>query len=244
VEGRVIGVNSAIYSPSGGSVGIGFDIPAEVAASVTRQLIENGKVTRGYIGATVQNLTPDLAASLGLKSPHGAIVDQLTARGPAEQAGVKSGDVIASVNGRSVQSSDDLTRQVALARPGEDITLGVIRSGKMRDVTIRSGLRPSEALLADGGGSSGGGVLGLQVSPDPSGGLLVDGVAPNSDAQTKGIRAGDVILRAAQAPVATAADLAQAADQARAAGRNSVPLLVARGGQKLYVPVQLEGKSG
>jgi serine protease Do len=244
-----VGINTAIFSPSGGSVGIGFDIPADVAASVTHQLIENGKVTRGYIGATIQSLTPDLADSLGLKSAKGAIVDQLTAGGPAEQAGLKSGDIVVSVNGHDVQSAADLTRQIALAHPGEDIDLGVMRGAETRQVAIRSGLRPSEASLAsnapqggDDQGSAGPAVLGLQLAPDAkSGGLMVQGVDPNSDAAAKGLRPGDVILRAGVRPVQSAADVAQAASDARHDGRKSVPLLVARGGQHIYVPVQIEG---
>ncbi len=252
VEGRVVGINTAIFSPSGGSVGIGFDIPADVAASVTRQLIENGKVTRGYIGATIQSLTPDLADSLGLKSTKGAIVDQLTAGGPAEQAGLKSGDIVVGVGGHDVQSAADLTRQVALAHPGEAIDLDIQRGGETRHVVIRSGLRPSEASLASNGNQPGGAgdaaagpaVLGLQLAPDAHGGLVVRGVDPNSDAAQKGLRPGDVVLRAGVTPVQSAADLAQAAAAARHDGRKSVPLLIARGNQHIYVPVQVEGEKG
>jgi serine protease Do len=253
VEGRVVGINTAIYSPSGGSVGIGFDIPADVAAQVTHELIDSGKVTRGYIGATIQNLTPDLADSLGVKSPKGAIVDQLTAGGPAEQAGLKSGDVIVSVNGHAVESGADLTRQVARAHPGDSLNLAVLRGGETKQLAIRSGLRPSEASLAanqrpsdeDDSVSAAPAVLGLQLAPDPkSGGLVVQGVEPDSDAAAKGLRRGDVILRAGVRPVQSAADVSQAAAAARHEGRKSVPLLVARGNQHIYVPVQIEGDKG
>jgi serine protease Do len=247
VEGRVVGVNSAIYTPSGGSVGIGFDIPADVAARVTQQLIATGSVTRGYIGATVQSLSPELATSLGLSIVKGAIVDQLTPGGPAERAGVRSGDVVVSVNGRPVTSSEDLTRQVALAQPGQDIEVGVLRNGRTQQLAIRSGLRPSEASLAGASPSQGGGedpgggqaLLGMQLAPDPQGGLVVQGVSPGADAAQKGVQPGDVILRAGANVVASPSDLAQAASAARAAGRKSVPLLVARGGQRFYVAVDL-----
>jgi serine protease Do len=154
LDGRVVGVNSAIFSPSGGSVGIGFDIPADVAAATTRQLMESGKVTRGYIGATIQTLSPELADSMGLASTHGAVVATLTPGGPSQHAGLKSGDVILSVNGREIDSASDLTRQVALARPGEDIRVGLLRAGQRHEISVRSGLRPTEASLAsnDGGG--------------------------------------------------------------------------------------------
>ena len=252
VAGRVVGVNTAIYTPSGGSVGIGFDIPADVAARVTHELISHGEVTRGYIGATVQNLSPELAGSLGLANVKGAIVDQLTAGGPAERAGVRSGDVVTSVNGRPVASSADLTRQVALAQPGADIRLSVLRDGHPLELSIRSGQRPSEAALAagtapsqsgDAGAAEGHAVLGMQLAPDPQGGLVVQGLSPSGDAAQKGMQPGDVILRAGAATVASPADIARAVEAARAAGRKSVPLLVARGGQHFYVAVDVGAHS-
>jgi serine protease Do len=153
IDGRVVGVNSAIFSPSGGSVGIGFDIPADVAAATTRQLIESGKVTRGYIGATVQGLSPELADSLGLGSTHGAVVATLAAGGPSLRAGLRAGDVIVSVNGRGVETASDLTRQVALARPGEEIRVGILRAGQRREIAVRSGVRPAEPSLANNDGA-------------------------------------------------------------------------------------------
>jgi serine protease Do len=250
----VVGVNTAIFSPSGGSVGIGFDIPADVAASVTRQLIEHGGVTRGYIGATVQNLTPDLAGSLGLAGGKGAIIDQLTPGGPADRAGLRSGDVVSAVNGTPVTNAAELTRQVGLARPGSDLALAVVRDGSQRTVTVRAGVRPSEVSLAQNGSAQGGGgeggralqpgALGLAVAPDPNGGLVVRGVAPGSDAADKGLQTGDVILRAGAHDLASAADLSAAAAEARRAGRASVPLLVARGGQRIYVPVKVGSARG
>ncbi|HVN00315.1 MAG TPA: Do family serine endopeptidase [Caulobacteraceae bacterium] len=249
LQGRVVGINTSIYTPSGGSVGIGFDIPADVAARVTRELMAGHAVTRGYIGATVQNLTPDLAASLGVAAARGALVDSLTPGGPSEQAGLRSGDVITSVNGAPVASSSDVTQQVALARPGEPIRLGVSRAGRPIEVVVRSGVRPSEEALsqadqgAEGGASDGGSVLGMRLAPDPNGGLLVQGVAPSSDAADEGLRAGDVILRAGSRPVQSSADVGEAVAAARAQGRPSVPLLVARGGQRFFVPVRI-GQAG
>jgi len=243
IDGHVVGINTAIYSPSGGSVGIGFDIPADVAAQVTRQLISGGMVTRGYIGATIQSLSPELAASLGIQATRGALIDQLTPDGPAARAGLQSGDIITSVNGRPVTSSSELTQQVALARPGAEIHLGVLRDGAARDVAITSGRRPSETSLAAAEGNSGeageSGLLGMRVTPDPSGGLVVEGVLPDSDAAQKGLRQGDVILRAGAHQTQSATDLSQAIGSAKSAGRPSVPLLVARGSQRFYVAVQI-----
>jgi serine protease Do len=132
VYGRVIGVNSAIFSPTGGSVGIGFAVPADVAARVSRQLISNGKVVRGYIGATIQNFDEDMAAAQGLAGQKGAIVAELTPGAPADKAGLTAGDIVLSVNGVRVKSSAELTRQVASAAPGDLLRLQVIRDGGTR----------------------------------------------------------------------------------------------------------------
>ena len=252
--GRVVGVNTAIFSPTGGSVGIGFDIPADVASSVTRQLISGGKVTRGYIGATVQNVTPEIAESLGLPSHTGALVADLTPGGPSEQAGLRPGDLVLQVNGHEVASATDLTRQVALARGGDVIRMQVRRDGKVREIPVRSGIRPTEASLALGGGQGDGkeaapepkvaAVLGMKLIPNPQGGVTVQGVAGDSDAGQKGLKSGDVILRAGDHVIAAPADLSAAAAEARQAGRKSVLLLVTRSGRQTFVPVEVEEGKG
>ena len=244
VAGRVVGINTSIYTPSGGSVGIGFDIPADVAARVTNELMSGHSVTRGYIGATIQSLSPDLAASLGLRATKGALIDQLTAEGPAARAGLRSGDIVTSVDGYPVTSSAELTQQIALARPGEEIHLRVLRDGEPRDVAITSGQRPSETALAAGAQDDSGdagqtGLLGMRVAPDANGGLVVEGLSPDSDAAQKGMQQGDVILRAGVRPIQSATDLSQAVESAKLAGRTSVPLLVARGNQRFYVAVPI-----
>ena len=248
LNGRVVGVNTAIFSPSGGSVGIGFDIPADVAASVTRQLITSGKVTRGYIGATVQDVTPDIADSLGV-ARGGALVADVTPGGPSDAVGIRSGDLILKVDGRPVTTAADLTRQVGGVHSGDTIHLQVRRDGQIREVAVRSGLRPSEGQLASndrspGGQGAGGGagpaVLGLRVAPDSQGqGVRVAGVSASSDAAQKGLRTGDVIERAGQQQTRSPGDLAQAVAQARESGHKQVLLLVARGGQHIFVPVEL-----
>jgi serine protease Do len=248
-NGRVVGVNTAIFSPSGGSVGIGFDIPADVVASVSKQLISTGKVTRGFIGALVQDVTPDIAESLGLKGK-GALVAEVTAGGPAAQAGLQQGDVVLQVNGQPIASGSDLTRAVGLARAGDPIRLQVRRDGQVRDLTVRSGLRPSEDALAandrapprGGGGEDGAmlGALGLQVAPDAQGkGVRVAGVESSSDAAQKGLRPGDMILRAGDRATNTLADLKAAVAEAKKAGRKSVLLFVGRGSQHTFVPVEI-----
>jgi serine protease Do len=183
IYGRVIGVNAAIYSPTGGSVGIGFAIPAGVADQVTQQLIAKGKITRGYIGATIETLSDDLADSWGLAGRKGAQVTDVTPNGPAQTAGLEPGDVVVSVDGVPVKSNTEMTREVAKAQAGETIHLDVFRAGKERNVDVRSGTRPSEQQLAQNGGqapddenggapagpphpaSAGPAILGMQVAP-------------------------------------------------------------------------------
>jgi serine protease Do len=249
LSGRVVGVNSMIYSPTGGSVGIGFDIPADVVASVSKQLISGGKVTRGFIGAQVQDVTPEIAESLGLKGK-GALVAEVTAGGPAAAAGVQPGDLVLQVNGAAIATASDLTRAVGLARAGDPVRLQVRRDGQVRDITVKSGLRPSEDALAAndrtsphaGAGEDGAtmGALGLQVAPDAQGkGVRVAGVDSNSDAAQKGLRPGDTILRAGDKAITTPAELKAAVADAKKAGRKSVLLFIGRGGQHTFVPVDI-----
>jgi serine protease Do len=251
VYGRVVGVNSAIFSPSGGSVGIGFDIPADVAQSISQQLIANGKITRGYIGATIQDVTPEIAESLGLSGHDGALVADVTPGGPSAAAGLRSGDLVTQLDGHTVASAADLTRQVGLARAGDDIRLSVRRDGKMREVTVRSGTRPSELALA-GKGDPGadappldeGKVLGMRLAANPQGGLTIQGVASDSDAGDKGLRSGDVIVSAGDQKTDTPADLSNAVKAAKDAGRKSVLLLVKHGDRRVFIPVDLDTDKG
>jgi serine protease Do len=145
VHGRVVGINTMILSPTGGSVGLGFDIPADVAAQVTRQLIASGKVVRGYIGASTQPVTREIADSLGLAAAKGALVAELTPGGPSEKAGLRQGDLVLKVDGQLVESPVELTRAVGQAREGQDLKLQVRRDGRMEDIVVRSGVRPAEA---------------------------------------------------------------------------------------------------
>jgi serine protease Do len=247
--GRVVGVNSAIFSPSGGSVGIGFDIPADVAARVSKELIADGKVTRGYIGATVQDITPEIAESLGLPLHKGAIVADVVPDGPSQKGGLLSGDIVMQVNGRPVTSAADLTRQVALVHGGQDIHLDVRRDGASRQITVRSGVRPSDVALAfnGAGGSAGGeqgGGLGLMVAANSGGGVKVERVAPNSSAGQRGLRPGDVIEKVGQHSVNQPSDVTAAVAEARAAHRKDVLLMIARHGQHLFLPVEIASAAG
>jgi serine protease Do len=252
VYGRVVGVNTAIFSPTGGSVGIGFDIPADVAQSISQQLIADGKITRGYIGAMIQDVTPEIADSLGMKDHDGALVADVTAGGPSAAAGLKSGDLVLSLNGHAVTSASDLTRQVALAHAGEDLRLTVRRDGAIRDISVRSGVRPSEVALAGGRGGPAAGdadadhakVLGMRLAANPQGGVMIEGVTSDSDAGDKGLKRGDVIMRAGDKDTDSPADLSSAVAEAKHAGRKSVLLLVKHDGRRLFVPIDVAEAEG
>jgi serine protease Do len=270
IYGRVIGVNTAIFSPSGGSVGIGFDIPADVASSITKQLISSGRITRGYLGATIQDLSDEMATSWGLSGHKGAVVADLVPGGPAQRGGLQQGDVVVAVNGQPVKSATEMTREVAKAHAGDMLHLDVFRDGKERAIDIRSGTRPSDAVLAQNGGPGGEGdqdtppdgaakaapqppILGMSLAPiDPQArqqysiaeavrGVLVEGVKGSSDAGEKGLRRGDVIVRAGDRQVASASDVMAAVGEWKRAGRSSIPLAVNRGGRTLFVPIKIEG---
>ena len=266
VYGRVIGVNSAIFSPSGGSVGIGFAIPSDVVDQITKQLISGGKITRGYLGATIQNVTPELADSMGISGRKGALVADLVPGGPAQKAGVMPGDVVESLNGHDVNSSTELTRLVAQSRTGDTLHLAVLRDGKVRTVDVHSGLRPSEAQLAraqsgedDSAGPDASAApqpktprtLGMMLGalddstrshlglPDTVRGAVVLGVKGSSDAGEKGLKAGDVIVMAGDRNVAKPSDVTEAVAAAKKDGRSSIRLGVRRDGHTSFLPIKL-----
>jgi serine protease Do len=264
VYGRVVGVNTAIFSPSGGSVGIGFAVPAELADAITKQLIANGKVTRGYLGVTIQNVNAEIGESLGIPARKGALVSDVVSDGPAARGGIKSGDVIQSVNGKAVATASELTRQVALAQAGDNLKLSVFREGKTMDVTVRAGLRPSEAALAQNGDDAGPKnapakptperpvVLGLGLTalddaarqrlglkPNTQG-VAIESVAAGSDAAKKTLRRGDVVVRVGDRTVASPADVQAAVAAAKTAKRPSVLLLINRAGRTIFVPLKME----
>jgi serine protease Do len=271
IYGRVVGVNTAIYSPTGGSVGIGFAIPADVVDSVTSRLIKGEKITRGYIGANIQPFTADMAEAQGLGDQKGAIVTALIPNGPAEKAGLRPGDIVTAVNGVAVKDSSALTREVAKGRPGETIRLSVIRDSSRVNVDVRSGTRPSEQELAargnDDGDNEGGSapgrtapatprapVLGMVLSPlddatrarlkiddKVKAGVAVDSVKSGSDASDKGLRQGDVITSVNTRPITSIAEITAAADAAKKAGRSNITIGVTRAGQPGYRTLKVDG---
>lgn len=248
IYGRVIGVNSAIISPGGGSVGIGFAVPASVAKPITDRLIRDGAIERGYIGVLIGNLTDELRAGLDLPaSTKGAYVSEVTEGGPAEQGGLQAGDVVLKMNGQDIDTSTALTRRVADVAVGQSVRLDILRDGRPRTVTLRVAKRPGQAELdatrsgasgAEGpaaGQAAGEAIAGLNVAPMSQAlrsrysipanvsGLVVTGVAAGVEER---FPAGMVILRAGNAAVSSPAEFQAAVEAAARAGRDSVLLLV------------------
>jgi serine protease Do len=230
-EGDVVGVNTAIFSPSGGSVGIGFAISGDVVQAVVEQLKAHGSVARGWLGVEIQPVTPDLADSLGVKPDAGALVAKESADSPAAKAGVKVGDVIASVNGEPVANPRDLARRIAAFGPKKVVKLTLMRDGKETTADVTLGAMPSDGALAVAaaapsakeGDESDVSKLGLELEAAPEGAKVVS-VEPGSAAEDHGISPGDVIVAAGGKDVARPADVAAALAEAKSAGRKAVLL--------------------
>jgi serine protease Do len=235
LDGNVIGVNTAIFSPSGGSVGIAFDIPAETVKAVVAQLKDHGSVTRGWIGVQIQPVTTEIADSLGLKNARGALVAEPQSGSPAQKAGIKAGDVIVSVNGETVTDARNLARRISAMAPGTSIKLGVIRGGKEDTLTLTLGELPKErqarADTEDRPSSRSVDVpkLGLSLAPTRNGeGVTVTQVDPNGTASDQ-FQTGDVILDVNGKAVSTPADVRKAVSEAQSDGKRSVLMRVKSG---------------
>jgi serine protease Do len=235
VNGKVVGVNTAIYSPSGGSVGIGFDIPAGTVKSVVAQLKDHGYVTRGWIGVQIQPVTAALADSLGMKDVHGAIVDEPQPDSPAAKAGIASGDVITALDGTAVKDSRDLARRISAMAPGTSVRLAVLRNGEQKTLALTLGTMPdTHVAKADTQTVNPGDVgrLGLTLAPaaDVRGagttGLVVTAVDPDGTAAGQGVRSGDVILDVGGHAVSSIGDMRKAMQQAKSDGKKAVLMRV------------------
>jgi serine protease Do len=229
-EGEVVGVNTAIFSPSGGSVGIGFAIASDVVKNVVQQLKDNGSVTRGWIGVQIQNVTADLADDLGLKEQTGALVAAAQKDSPAAAAGVKSGDVITSVDGETVADPHDLARRIAALGPKKTVKLALIRNGAPMTIDVVLGTMPVDKTAAaesrnsdDDNGASALAKLGLTLRPaHGQDGVVVAQIDPDGAAAEKGLKQGDVILEVAGKSVSRPTDVVDAIDAAKSGGKKSV----------------------
>ncbi|WP_373503872.1 Do family serine endopeptidase [Aestuariivirga sp.] len=217
LEGEVVGINTAIFSPSGGSVGIGFAIPASTAQNVIASLKESGTVTRGWLGVQIQPVTEDIAESLGLSDAKGAIVADVTDESPALAAGIKQGDTILKMGDKDISDSRDLARKVAQIKPGQSVPMTLVRDGKTMELSVEIGTMPSEPKMAssDKGDKSDAAVslanLGIKVAPAQDGaGVTITEVKPDSAAAERGLKAGDTILEVAGTEVHGPADIRSA----------------------------------
>ena len=245
LRGEVVGVNTAIASPSGGSVGLAFAIPAATVQAVVAQLEQNGRVDRGFLGIQIQPMTGDLAEGLGVKTPKGALVNSAGAGTPAAKAGIKAGDVVTAVNGDAISDARDLTRKIAGLKPGTQVELGYVREGRDRTATVQLGTLPAEQASANREEAPGTSLrLGLQLAPASRTGAGDEGVAvvnvdPDGPAAAKGIAEGDVILDVGGRSVSTPAEVASGIEAARADGKKAVLMRVKSANGTRFVAIAL-----
>jgi serine protease Do len=251
MNGDVVGINTAIFSPTGGSVGIGFSVPSNTAKSVVNQLVKWGETRRGWLGVKIQTVTPDIAESMSLGKPRGALVADVTKGSPSEKAGVQAGDVIVQFDGRAINDSKELPRVVAETEVGKEVDVKVMRNGKETDVKVTLGrLEDGEKQVADKNTKPAPAtapttvtVLGMTVSglndelrtkfkiDEKVAGVVVTEVATAGAAIDKGVEAGDVIMEAGGKPVTSSADVSAAVDAATKDSKASVLMLMAKGGK-------------
>jgi serine protease DegQ len=250
LDGRLVGINTAIIAPSGGNVGIGFAIPANMAKQAMQQLIEYGEVRRGRLGIGIQSLTPDLSEALGLDVKEGAVVNSVEPGSPADRAGMKSGDVVVEYHGEPVKSAQDLRNRVGLSAVGSTAPMTVVRDGKRREITAKIEAAPNSATASSGqsGGERGAGTPSIDAlqgadfrdvprdDPNYAGtkGALVARIEPGSAASRSGLREGDVVTAVNRTPVASAADLVKVLRQQT--GR--IALNVQRGDGQMYLLIR------
>jgi serine protease Do len=265
LKGEVIGINTAIFSPSGGSIGIGFSIPSNEAKPVLVDLQKFGKTKRGWLGVRIQQVTPDIAESFGLKDAKGALVGGVMPKGPAEKAGIKTGDVILNFDGHEVEDSRHLPRIVAATEIDKTVDVQLWRDGKMTTIKAVVGELPEEDKAEDTktekepktskteSGQSEIAALGMTVAAITEGlrerfdlatdakGVVVTDVKPDGAAADKGLRPGDLVVEAMQEPVKSPADLVAKVEAAKKTGRKSVLLLVQNDAGLHFVPLRFGG---
>jgi serine protease Do len=253
-KGEVIGVNTAIFSPSGGSVGIGFAIPSDMVQEIVAELQDDGHVQRGWLGVRIQPVTEDIAEGLDLDAPKGALIAEVTDDSPAEAAGLAAGDVVLSVNDKPIDDVRDLTRSIARLDPGANAELGLWRQGENETVTVELGAfpEPEQVAMADQGESkSGEAVMGMRLAKldgaaraafnieEETDGVLITDVDSDSWAARKGLRRGDVIVKAGLEPVSSPAEVAAAVESAKKEDRKAVLVLISREEEERFVTLPL-----
>ncbi|WP_420392806.1 Do family serine endopeptidase [Acuticoccus sp.] len=254
LKGNVVGVNTAIYSPSGGSVGIGFAIPASIAEDVIADLRDDGSVTRGWLGVQIQPITPQIAESIGRDDVVGALVTEPQAGSPASEAGVRTGDAIIAVDGEQVDGPRGLARAISAEEPGSVVTLSVWRDGAEEDIDVTLGRLGEESEEASNEGPSSQDrssrddasmMLGMRLAPASGANLDSDGLAvleidPDGAAAEAGVERGDVILQANGVDVASTEDLEEGLSSAREEGRENMLVMLQRGENARFVAVPIE----
>jgi serine protease Do len=259
MDGQVIGINTAIFSPSGGSIGIGFSIPSNMAKNIVNQLHDFGHPRRGWLGVKIQQVTPDIAESLGLKDASGAMIAGVTDGGPADKAKLRNGDIVLKFAGQDVKEMHNLPRIVADAEVGKEVPVVIWRDGKEATVLAVLAERPADAQLAavdpakpvDTTKPTDIAGLGLKIAPfsqdlkdkfslqDGQKGVVITDVSPNTPAAERGLKPGDVIMEVQQGEVNSPADVQKQVDAARGADRKFVLMLIQREGGVQYVPLSL-----
>ena len=244
-QGELIGINSQILSPSGGNIGIGFSIPANMARSVMTQLIDHGEVRRGKLGVTIQGITPALAESLGLSGTTGALVGDVEPGSPASKAGIRSGDVITAINGEAVKDSNVLRNEIAQLQPGTSVRVTVLRDGKEQVLNATlAALQPESAKPMDDAEAEREGTFGLSVEPltanrarelgvEVTSGLVIAEITPGGRAASAGLRPGDVIEQVDRKPVSSGEELRAALKN----GSRPALLTVHRGAVTLFIAI-------
>jgi len=242
-DGNVMGVNTAIFSPSGGSVGIGFDIPAATAKTVIAQLKDHGHVTRGWLGVQIQPVTSEVADALGLKQTGGALVAEPQAGSPAEKAGIKAGDVIVAIDGTAVHDSRDLAQKIGAMSPATSVKLDVMRDGKQQTMTVAlgdMGTQQAQAAPDRQDQPTAGPRLGLSLAPSSdSTGVQVTAVDPNGPAAEHGMKAGDLIMNIGGKQVSSPGDVQKEIAQLRESGKHTVLMRVKSGDGIRFVALPL-----
>jgi serine protease Do len=256
-DGKVIGMNTAIFSPSGGSVGIGFAIPSDMIRTVSEQLVASGHVTRGYVGVGTQTVTGAMAKAMHLPEASGALLASVEPGSPAAKAGLQPGDVIEAVNGQKVASPRDLALTVANVMPGNEATFRILRDGQDRDIAVKIGDQPTEKTArARPEEPSAHGQLGVALAaltPEarqqldvPSGteGAVIRTVRPGSPADEAGLRPGDVIVGVGSQNITSPSDASKAIGAALGAKGHAVALRVLRDGTTAFVGVTVDKEAG